>query len=325
MQVLIIKTSSMGDVLQTLPALTDAVNALPGISFDWVVEEDFVQIPTWHPAVRRVISVAIRRWRKNWFDKSSRQERWNFKWQLQLEHYGAIIDAQGLIKSAVLITRIARGKKHGLDYKSAREPCASFFYHQRHNVGKEQHAIERIRQLFAVSLDYPLSADTLGDYAISGHFTPPQGDKAYLIFLHATTRPEKHWPEAYWRALIHLASDAGYRIKLLWGVEYEHLRARRLAKGFDAAEVLAPLTLAEVAAQLVGATAAVSVDTGLGHLAAAINCPKLTLYGPTDPRLIGSYGNNQQILRAKDGKMESISPECVWRRLKLMLSLSGLR
>ncbi|AHF73305.1 ADP-heptose:LPS heptosyl transferase I [Candidatus Sodalis pierantonius str. SOPE] len=318
MQVLIVKTSSMGDVLHTLPALTDAAHALPEIRFDWVVEENFAQIPTWHPAVRRVISVAIRRWRKNWFGTATRQERCDFKRQLQQERYDAVIDAQGLMKSAALVTRVARGEKHGLDCKSAREPFASWFYHQRHDVSKQQHAIERIRQLFAASLDYPLPT-TAGDYAIAGHFTPATGGEAYLVFLHATTRAGKHWPEAHWRTLIQLAADAGYRIKLPWGTEQEQLRARRLAEGFSAAKVLPPLSLAEVAAQLAGARAIVSVDTGLGHLAAALDRPNLTLYGPTDPGLIGGYGRHQQARRADDGNMESLTAEHVWRTLQPML------
>ncbi|WMQ74052.1 MAG: Lipopolysaccharide heptosyltransferase 1 [Sodalis sp.] len=318
MQVLIVKTSSMGDVLHTLPALTDATQALPGIRFDWVVEENFTQIPTWHPAVRQVIPVAIRRWRKNWFGTTTRQERCDFKRQLQQERYDAIIDAQGLMKSAALVTCVARGEKHGLDCKSAREPFASWFYSQRHDVSKQQHAIERIRQLFAASLDYPFPITT-GDYAIASHFTTGTGGEAYLVFLHSTTRASKHWPETHWRKLIQLAADAGYRIKLPWGTEQEQLRARRLAEGFSTAQVLPPLSLAEVAARLVGARAIVSVDTGLSHLAAALDQPNLTLYGSTDPKLIGGYGRHQQALRADDGNMESLTAEHVWQTLQPML------
>ena len=154
MQVLIVKTSSMGDVLHTLPALTDALQAIPDIRFDWVVEEGFSQIPTWHPAVDRVIPVAIRRWRKNWFGNDTRQQRCDFKRTLQERRYDVVIDAQGLIKSAALITRIAKGNKHGPDCKSAREPFASWFYNVRHEIDKQQHAVERTRELFAKSLGY---------------------------------------------------------------------------------------------------------------------------------------------------------------------------
>ncbi|MCR3755895.1 MAG: ADP-heptose:LPS heptosyltransferase 1 [Sodalis sp. Psp] len=318
MQVLIVKTSSMGDVLHTLPALTDAARALPGICFSWIVEESFTQIPAWHPAVRWVFPVAIRRWRKNWFSTIVLQERRNFKRQLQQQQYDAVIDAQGLMKSAALVTRVVRGEKHGLDCKSARESFSSWFYNRRHAVAKQQHAIERIRQLFAVSLGYSLP-DCHGDYAIAGYFKSQSSHDPYLVFLHATSRLGKHWPESHWRALIALASDSGYKIKLPWGVESEYLRARRLAAGYNQVEVLPPLSLTQVAEQLTNATAVVSVDTGLSHLVAALERPNLTLYGPTNPDLIGTYGRHQKILRAQNDNMESLTAVRVWQTLQLMM------
>ena len=143
MRVLIVKTSSMGDVLHTLPALTDAQQAIPGIKFDWVVEEGFAQIPSWHAAVERVIPVAIRRWRKAWFSAPIKAERKAFREALQAENYDAVIDAQGLVKSAALVTRLAHGVKHGLDWQTAREPLASLFYNRKHHIAKQQHAVER--------------------------------------------------------------------------------------------------------------------------------------------------------------------------------------
>jgi len=312
MRVLIVKISSMGDILHTLPALTDAMHAIPGIRFDWAVEENFAQIPTWHPAVELVIPVAIRRWRKNWFGIIARQERCDFKNFLRRRPYDLVIDAQGLIKSAALVTRIARGEKHGLDSKSAREPLASWFYDKRHAIDRKMHAVEHIRQLFAVSLGYPLPA-TKGDYAIASHFREALSQLAdhtpYLVFLHATTRAEKHWPETHWRELIQLMANKGLKIKLPWGSELEHQRAVRLAENFPFVEVLPKLDLGKVAEVLAGARAVVSVDTGLSHLTAALDRPNIVLYGPTDPNLIGSYGKNQIFIKSgKSGLMQDIKP-----------------
>ncbi|XBS69933.1 lipopolysaccharide heptosyltransferase RfaC [Acerihabitans sp. KWT182] len=312
MRVLIVKTSSMGDILHTLPALTDAMQAIPGIRFDWAVEENFAQIPSWHPAVEHVIPVAIRRWRKNWFGTVARQERCDFKKYLRGQQYDLVIDAQGLIKSAALVTRIARGEKHGLDCKSAREPFASWFYNRRHAIARHQHAVERVRQLFAVSLGYPVPPGK-GDYAIAAHFSLPPGqsiEAPYLVFLHATTRAEKHWPEAHWRELIALMASRGLVIKLPWGSEPEFQRAVRLSENFTFVEVLPRLTLSEVAQVLAGARAVVSVDTGLSHLTAALDRPNIVLYGPTDPKLIGSYGKNQIFVTAPAGShyMKDIKP-----------------
>ncbi|MFV0549968.1 MAG: lipopolysaccharide heptosyltransferase RfaC [Limnobaculum xujianqingii] len=317
MRILIVKTSSMGDVLHTLPALTDAQNAIPNIQFDWVVEEGFAQIPGWHSTVDQVIPVAIRRWRKSWFSADTRQERAAFITQLQQRHYDAIIDAQGLIKSAFLITRKARGTKHGQDRHSAREPLASWFYDVKHSIPKNQHAVERTRQLFAQSLGYPMP-DRKGDYGIARRFlaTPPADANSYLVFLHATTRDDKHWPEQHWRELIALTADSGFKIKLPWGAPHEHERAKRLAKGFQHVEVLPKLSLEEIANVLAGARAVVSVDTGLSHLTAALDRPNITLYGPTDPGLIGGYGKNQSELCASDKNLLSLTASSVQEKLK---------
>ncbi len=314
--VLIVKTSSMGDVLHTLPALTDAMKVLPNIKFDWVVEENFSQIPTWHPAVTRVFPVALRRWRKRWFSQQHILQRKQFYHQLQERHYDAVIDAQGLLKSAVFVARKAHGIRHGLDWHSAREPLASLFYQVRHNVDKQQHAVERIRQLFAMSLGYKYP-NAQGDYAIATHFIKQPNEKVsnYLIFLHSTTRDNKHWPEHYWRALLLMMKSSGLQIKLPWGTESEHARALRLAEGLSYVSVMDKLTLSNIAELITNALGVVSVDTGLSHLTAALDKPNITLYGPTNPGLIGGYGKHQLSLLSPNGKMASIKPELVFEKI----------
>lgn len=322
MRVLIVKTSSMGDVLHSLPSLTDAMHAIPGIRFDWVVEEGFAQIPTWHEAVDRVIPVAIRRWRKAWFSAPVKAERKAFREAVQAQQYDAIIDAQGLVKSAALVTRLAQGVKHGMDWQSAREPLASLFYNRRHRISKQQHAVERTRELFAKSLGYQ-KPEAPGEYAISQHFLrgASQDNQPYLVFLHATTRDDKHWPESHWRELIGLLSESDVRIKLPWGAPHEEARAIRLADGFDYVDVLPRMKLDGVAQELAGATAVVSVDTGLSHLTAALDRPNITLYGPTDPGLIGGYGKNQYICRPENSsQLSTLSATAVYAQLEPLLA-----
>ena len=312
MRVLIVKTSSMGDVLHTLPALTDAQQAIPDIHFDWVVEEGFAQIPSWHSAVDRVIPVAIRRWRKAWFSAPIKTERKAFRNAIRLQQYDAIIDAQGLVKSAALVTRLAHGIKHGMDWSTAREPLASLFYNRKHHIARQQHAVERTRELFAKSLGYT-KPQSQGDYAIAQHFLTELNADAgqYAVFLHATTRDDKHWPEANWRELIGLLNNAGIRIKLPWGAAHEEARARRLAEGFTYVDVLPRMSLEEVARVLAGAKFVVSVDTGLSHLTAALDRPNITLYGPTDPGLIGGYGKNQYTQQSHSGKLQDLDASLV--------------
>lgn len=297
----------MGDVLHTLPALTDAQQAIPGIQFDWVVEEGFAQIPSWHAAVDRVIPVAIRRWRKAWFSAPIKAERKAFRDAVRLQQYDAIIDAQGLVKSAALVTRLACGVKHGMDWSTTREPLASLFYNRKHHIAKQQHAVERTRELFAKSLGYA-KPQSQGDYAIAQHFVNEcNADTGhYAVFLHATTRDDKHWPEANWRELIELLNNTGIRIKLPWGAPHEEERAKRLAEGFPYVDVLPRMSLEEVARILAGAKFVVSVDTGLSHLTAALDRPNITLYGPTDPGLIGGYGKNQIACISSSHDLEDI-------------------
>ncbi|TKD40094.1 lipopolysaccharide heptosyltransferase I [Azotobacter chroococcum] len=293
MRVLLIKTSSLGDVIHTLPALTDAARALPGIRFDWVVEEGFAEIPAWHPAVERVIPVAIRRWRRSLWQATTRGEWRRFRQSLG-DDYDLVIDAQGLLKSAWL-TRFGGAPVAGLDRRSAREPLASLFYGLRHPVPWGQHAVERVRQLFAQALGYSVPA-TVGDYGLDRKRLAAPAAAPYLLFLHGTTWDSKHWPESYWRELAERMAGEGWAVRLPWGNAAEQARAERIAERLAAVEVLPRTNLAGIAGILAGASACVAVDTGLGHLAAALDVPTVSLYGPTDPRLTGAYGRHQRHL-----------------------------
>jgi len=308
-RVLLIKTSSLGDVVHTLPALTDAQRAIPGIQFDWVVEEGFAEIPAWHPAVAQVIPVAIRRWRKNLWQTLRSGEWRRFKARLRETRYDLVIDAQGLLKSAWL-TRYVKAPVAGLDRDSAREPLASRFYDRRYAVPRDQHALERVRQLFAQALGYELPQG-IGDYGLDRTQLATSGEEPYLLFLHGTTWPSKHWPEAYWRELAERMSAFGWAIRLPWGNAEEKARAERIAEGIAGASVLPRLNLGGVAKVVAGARACVAVDTGLGHLAAALDVPSISLYGPTLPGRVGAYGRSQVHLCASGpdaGKGDRVKP-----------------
>jgi len=318
MKVCVIKTSSMGDVIHTLPALTDAQKAIPSLSIDWVVEENFAEIPRWHSAVNRVLPIALRRWRKSPFSIQTRNEWKNYRTLLQAENYDAVIDAQGLIKSALFATRFAQGVKHGYDRQSIREPLASFFYDKKYAISYQQHAVERIRQLFAQSLGYELP-QVQGDYGIARHFRHQTPEQNYVVFIHSTTWTDKHWEESEWQKLIEkITALSDYEIHLPWGNEQEKARAERLAQVHSNVIVLPKLTLTELAKQLANAKAVVSVDTGLAHLTAALDKPNITLYGATDPKLIGCYGKNQYYLSASS--MKEISAEQVLSQLLPFIS-----
>lgn len=322
MKLCLVKTSSMGDVIHTLPALTDAKHAIPDLEIDWVVEKAFMEIPYWHSTVRNVIPLEIRRWRKQLLKPATWQEWSAYKQQLQCREYDAVIDAQGLLKSAVLATRLARGRKYGYDRYSAREGVSSLFYDERFAISLQQHAVERIRRLFAQSLGYPQPMQT-GDYGIAHHFAKQSINQTayhpYIVAVHSTTRSDKHWQESCWQRLFEYVIDTGITIKLPWGNATEQERAIRLAEHHPLIKVLPRLSLTELAQEIATAQAVISVDTGLSHLAAALDKPNIVLYGATDPKLIGAYGKNQVHIQAQ--AMSCISPEQVWRHLRQILSL----
>ena len=294
MKVLIVKTSSMGDIIHTFPALSDAVRAIPGIRFDWVVEEAFSEMPKWHPAVDRVIPSAMRRWRKSWFGTWRSGALKAFAGQLNAENYDAVIDAQGLIKSA-LITRKVRSVKHGLDRQSAREPLASLFYDHRYRIKRQQHAIERTRQLFARALDYEIDEQPL-HYGLS--VQPDETiDERTLVFLTGTTWSSKRWPPAFWKALGQQVMNEGYQVLLPAGSDEEARQVQDLANDHAQMHVMAGKTLSGIASVLKAVKAVVSVDTGLAHLAAALEVPVLALYGATDAHLTGVQGVQQRSLQ----------------------------
>ena len=294
MRVLIVKVSSLGDIIHTLPAVTDAQRAHANLVFDWVVEEGFVEVPSWHPAVNKVIPVAIRRWRRNLMQTYLNHEFRSFKRALQGVHYDLVIDAQGLIKSG-LISRLSRGLTIGLSNRTIREPLAALFYNKAYSVPWTEHAVDRVRELFSRALNYDYQGSSL-DYGLdleSINTKIGEAEKQEIIFLHGTTRESKYWPEKKWRELAAKVTDRGYDVILPWGDEREKERAEFIAKDNSSVKILARQSLSDLAKIINRSKGVVAVDTGLGHLAAALSKPTVSLYGPTNPKLCGTYGANQ--------------------------------
>lgn len=327
MQILIIKMSSLGDVIHLFPALSDALLAYPTLACDWVVEAAFADIPALHPAVREVFPINLRQWRKHPYQAWKNGDFKRFKQLIQHKYYDLVIDAQGLLKSA-LVARLAHGTKVGFDRKSAREPLASLFYQQPIEISKDQHAIWRLRQLMAAALNYPLNSTSF-DYGI--HRFETISNYPTLIFFHSTTWTSKHYPEPYWFQLVTTACEAGFQVKLPWGNPQEKARAQRLADAHKLATVMPAMNLQTLAAEISTARGIIGVDTGLAHLAAALNVPSVTIYGSTNPTLTGTCGEHQIRLQTdfkcspclkrdctfskKLACYETISPKQVWQTL----------
>lgn len=284
-KILLIKTSSLGDVVHNFPVLSDIQTQFPNASVDWVVEEAYLPLVRMHPAVRRAIPVAVRRWRGRPLRQSTWGEMAEFRRLLREERFDAVIDTQGLIKSALLAAS-AHGRRHGFDAASARESIASRFYDVRHHVARAQHAVARNRELAAKALGYRCVAPVR--YGLSLPPVPPTTPR--VVFLHSTSRASKLWPEASWVALGRALIERGLQVVLPWGKDAERERSDRIAMALPGAIVPPALGLQPMAELLAGSRAVVGVDTGLTHLAAALDVPVVAIYRATDPALTGVYG-----------------------------------
>lgn len=290
-RMLIVKTSSLGDIVHNLPAVTDIRRQFPEMIIDWVVEDSFADISRLHPGVTEVIPVSLRRWRRNLFSASTRHEIVACKNRLRGQHYDLVLDTQGLLKS-VLIASWAHGPRHGYGWGSGREPLPALFYHHRHKVLWEQPAVVRIRKLAALALGYELP-ETPPDYGIQAPSVnlPENLPQRYVVGLHGTSRNSKLWPVEHWISLGQVLATNGLALVLPWGSDAERTRANAIAASVPQAMVLPKLGLVEIAGILASAQAAVGVDTGLIHLAAALNISTVAIYTDTDPALTGVIGS----------------------------------
>jgi heptosyltransferase I len=284
--ILFIKTSSLGDVIHHMPALTEARRRRPDARFTWVVEEAYAPLVRLHPAVADVIPVASRRWRGRALAPATWREIAHFRRALHARAYNAVIDTQGLVRSA-LIARLARGHRHGYDAASIRERAASWFYDVRHGVARDLHAIARNRILTGRALDYA-PADGL-DFGLARAGLATAGS-SYGILFHATARPEKEWPEASWIALGRALAARGSALVLPWGTQAERARSTRIAAAVGNARVPDRQPLDGMARLVAGASFVVGVDTGLLHLAAALGVPLAGIFVGSEPGLTGPMG-----------------------------------
>lgn len=295
--VLFIKTSSMGDVVHQLPAVTDARRHRPDARIAWVVEEAFAPLVALHPAVDRVIPVASRRWRKVLWQPATWRGMQAFGRALRADRYDTIIDTQGLMRSAV-IAKLARGERHGYDAASVRERAAAVFYDLRHAVDRSLHAIDRNRMLTGHALGYAPE----GPPESGLDLRPRRGNRNKAILLHATARREKQWPLDRWHAVADALSRGGFELVLPSGSESEHAAGAAIVDGLTNVRLLDRQPLDMVAREIADAAIAVGVDTGLLHVAAALRVPLVAIFvGASNPRLTGPVGEGPIEILGTDG------------------------
>jgi heptosyltransferase-1 len=294
MRILLVKTSSLGDVIHNLPVVGDIRRQIPEARIDWLVEQAMADIPALHDQVSEIIPVSMRRWRKALLSPSTWHDVSALRRKLRQASYDVVIDTQGLMKSAWLAS-CSRAQVWGPDRDSAREPLASLWYEHRLHVPRDQHAVHRNRMTVAMALEYTPPGDWdygihAPDSATIGHLSLPNG---FVFCLHGTARPSKLWPESSWRELLRHITRGGLTCIMAWGSDAERQRSDRLADGID--HVLVPehrYSIYETAGVIARANAVIGVDTGFLHLAAALSLPTLGLYTDTSPALCGALAGH---------------------------------
>jgi len=304
MRILLVKLSSMGDVIHNLPVVSDLAHAFPGAIIDWVTESAYAGLVRLHPGVANVLTLNLRALKKQWWAPSPWQQLQQDLQVLRETQYDAVLDTQGLVKSA-LIARWTHGPRYGLSHDTAREPFAARFYQHHFVINKHDHAVTRNRKLAAAALGYTMREPL--DYGISGVLpqTPRPAwlsGQRYIVMLHATSRADKQWPTQHWVALGKQLQALGYTLVIPWGGAAEKKTSESLAALLTHAAfpVTSPvvsaivppaLALTEAAGLLAGASVVVGVDTGLAHLAVALGRPTVGLYISTSAALTGLFGS----------------------------------
>ena len=291
MKLLLVRLTSLGDVLHTLPALTDLRVFRPDVQIHWLLEPAYAPIARLHPVVTEILPCSLRSLRRKWWRLP--RSLYQLRKQLRAQRYDLALDSQGLFKSALLAS-LSGTEILGLDAGSAREPVATRLYNRKFPVPWGQPAITRNRQLFAQALGYSCPAGS-PDYGLQGAVQElrerslpgpllPFVQTPFILGFHATSRiwHTKEWPVSYWGVLARRVASAGYRLLLPSASARERQRVEEIRQeGGDSVMALPPLGLEELVLLAGRSRAYLGMDTGLSYLATALGLPGVTLYGPT--------------------------------------------
>jgi heptosyltransferase I len=321
MQILLVKLSSLGDVIHNFPVAADIRRQFPHAVIDWVTDATNASLVAMHPAVRRVIPIHLRALKKNWWQPRQYAQLFDDKAALARERYDLIIDTQGLVKSA-LVANWGNGNIAGYDKQSIREPFASGYYTHQYTVSRSEHAVIRNRTLAAAALKFTYPADCDYGLSVADNNAPSVPSATYAVLLHATSRVDKTWSVPAWVALGSALNRDGVKVILPSGNAAEYATSKQIAEQLDNAQAINAMPLPETTVMLGQAKLVVGVDTGLTHLAVALNRPTVGIYLTTSPTLTGLYASssNDAVINLGGGTRQhaaNVSVEDVLIALKL--------
>jgi heptosyltransferase-1 len=296
-KILLVKLSSLGDVLHNLPIVWDLRARLPDAQIDWVVEEGYVHLlepllsRDGFRGIDRIIPFGLRRWKKNLFRLATWQEFFAFRKILQSTTYDVLIETQGLLKSAIVCSlakksssAVIAGLANATEF-SGYEPLARSFYNQSVQVPTQCHAVDRSRWVMCSALDWSLldRSDAPQFYPSEFIANIPKSSviglrSPYVLCFHSTAREAKRWSNSNWIALGKDLSARGYQVVFPWGNVAENAVSQLLASQISGALVPPAFSIEEAFSVIAGAALTVGVDTGLTHLAAVLNRPTVEIY-----------------------------------------------
>jgi heptosyltransferase-1 len=304
-KILLVKLSSLGDVLHNLPIVWDLRKRLPEAQIDWIVEEGYVHLleplktTETFKGIDRIIPVAFRRWRKNPFSIKSWREFFAMRKLLQATTYDVVLETQGLLKSALVCAlakksdqAIVSGLGNATEH-SGYEPIARIFYNQSVHVPLRCHAIDRSRWVKCSAFDWPLFdrrsepplfypsafVEYLAPLAFEGLRKQPNGVAVpYVVCFHSTARAAKRWPTESWVELGKALSNQGYQVLFPWGSPEEMKISALMASQIPGGIVPLAFSIEEVYRLVAHAALTIGVDTGLTHLAAVLDKPTIEIY-----------------------------------------------
>jgi heptosyltransferase-1 len=288
-RILIVKTSSMGDVVHALPLAADLAAHVPDAQVDWLVEESFAAIPAMSRHVQQVRQVALRRWRRSPLHPATWHEIAECQANLRARHYDWALDVQGLLKSAWM-ARWTGSRVAGPSSSAARERVASLLYSRPIDVPRSLHAVERCRRIGAAVFGYAIDGPPRFDLAVEASPIVDPAAAGAVLLVNAS-RATKLWAEERWIELERWLAGRGLHSVLFWATPEEEARAARLAKGMVRAGVAPRASIDAIGATLATARVVVGLDTGLTHLAAALGRPTVGIYCDYDPTLVGLVGD----------------------------------
>ena len=298
LQLLIVKLSSLGDVVQTAAVVQDVLRRFPDAQIDWVVEEAFAPLVALVGGVRRVIPIAQRRWRKARWSAVTRRARAAFVQDLQAQTYDVVLDFQGLIKSA-LVARQARLRPGGFSasFANGSDACSyewpvRWLLRRSFPMPQRIHAVARYRLLAALALGY-----TTDDAArVRWLLAPVAAPHKTIVFAHGTTRADNEWSPANWLALGQQLIAQGFALALPQSNDAEQARAQALVQAWGPqASVWPRESLADVTRRMAACAGVIGVDSGLSHIAVALGLPHVQIFSQDRAWRAGPVGLAHQL------------------------------